>query len=163
LGQTKSGTVQYLPLNQEATDILRSFDYRRFFEWVFPSSNPSTHIDPINFYHRIYLPAVKAAELEDVVWHTLRHTFASRLAMAGATESDIAACLRHSSTALVRRYAHLSPRHLKGVVEKVAGFGRQEDVKNAEMRGNCEPPQSPTERKPGKVRTNCRIGKVYAA
>jgi site-specific recombinase XerD len=159
LGQTKAGTVQYLPLNQEATDILRSFDYRRFTEWVFPSTNPTTHIDPINFYHRIYLPAVKAAGLEDVVWHTLRHTFASRLAMAGATESDIAACLRHSSTALVRRYAHLSPRHLKGVVEKVSEFGRQEDVKNE----GSEPIQGRTEIKPGEVKTNCRIGKIYAA
>ena len=46
--------------------------------------------------------------------------------MSGATEQDIAACLRHSTTALVTRYAHLSPSHLKGVVEKVASFGALE-------------------------------------
>ena len=43
--------------------------------------------------------------------------------MEGASDYDIAACLRHSSTALVRRYAHLSPTHLKGVMEKVSSFG----------------------------------------
>ena len=46
--------------------------------------------------------------------------------MSGATEGTIAALLRHSSTALVRRYAHLSPSHLQEVVEKVARFGRSE-------------------------------------
>ena len=46
--------------------------------------------------------------------------------MSGATEGTIAALLRHSSTSLVRRYAHLSPSHLQEAVEKVARFGRIE-------------------------------------
>lgn len=70
----------------------------------------------------MYLPKAKEKGLEGVTWHTLRHTFASRLAMSGATEGTIAALLRHSSTALVRQYAHLSPSHLQEVVEKVASF-----------------------------------------
>ena len=32
----------------------------------------------------------------------------------------------HSTTALVRRYAHLSPSHLQGVVEMVSQFGKQD-------------------------------------
>ena len=44
--------------------------------------------------------------------------------MAGSTEQDIAACLGHSTTALVRRYAHLSPSHLRTVVERVSTFGK---------------------------------------
>ncbi len=42
--------------------------------------------------------------------------------MSGATERDIAEGLRHSSTALVKRYAHLSPSHLQGVMERVSSF-----------------------------------------
>ena len=68
---------------------------------------------------------MKKAELEGVTWHTLRHTFASRLAMSGATERDIAEGLRHSTTALVKRYAHLSPSHLQGVMERVSSFGNE--------------------------------------
>ncbi len=56
---------------------------------------------------------------------TLRHTFASRLAMAGATEQNIAACSGHSSTAVVKRYTHLGPPHLQHVMEKVCAFGKQ--------------------------------------
>jgi hypothetical protein len=54
----------------------------------------------------------------------LRHTFASRLAMGGVTEGTIASLLRHSGTALVRRYAHLSPSYLQEAVEKVSSFGK---------------------------------------
>ncbi len=44
--------------------------------------------------------------------------------MKGASDGDIAASLRHSGTALVKRYAHLSPSHLKGVMEKASAFGK---------------------------------------
>ncbi|MEE8124862.1 MAG: tyrosine-type recombinase/integrase, partial [Nitrospirales bacterium] len=72
---------------------------------------------------RVFAPAVKAAGLEGVTWHTLRHTFASRLAMSGQPDGTIAALLRHSTTALVKRYAHLSPSHLKTAVETVSTYG----------------------------------------
>ena len=44
--------------------------------------------------------------------------------MAGVTEATIASLLRHSGTALVRRYAHLSPSYLQEAVEKVSTFGK---------------------------------------
>jgi integrase len=149
LPATKAGGVQYVKLNEEAKVILRELDAKAAKAqavaeaeaiagkqktvtcrsvWVFPSENPETHVDPRNFYRRVYLPKVKEKGLDGVTWHTLRHTFASRLAMSGATEGTIAALLRHSSTALVRRYAHLSPSHLQEAVEKVARFGRIEQL-----------------------------------
>ena len=44
--------------------------------------------------------------------------------MTGHNEGAIAALLRHSTTALVKRYAHLSSSHLKAAVEGGAGFGK---------------------------------------
>ena len=105
LPRTKGGGVQYVRLSHEANVLLRSMETWLISVWVFPNQNPARHMDPQNFYHRVYMPAVKAVGLKDVTWHTLRHTFASRLAMAGATDAGIATCLRHSSTSLVRRYA----------------------------------------------------------
>ncbi|MDC8450806.1 MAG: tyrosine-type recombinase/integrase [Nitrospira sp.] len=124
LPQTKAGQVQYAYLNEEATTILREFQSWHRSTWVFPSENPAARIDQRNFYSRVFLPAVLALKLEGVTWHTLRHTFASRLAMSGQAEGTIASLLRHSSTALVRRYAHLSPTHLKTAIETVASFGK---------------------------------------
>ena len=125
LPQTKSGKVQYVPLNTEAQAILRDLPSWKHSTWVFPSKSMNTPVDSYNFYGRVFRPAVKAAQLEGVTWHTLRHTFASRLAMNGQSDSTIAALLRHSGTALVQRYAHLSPTHLKNAVEGVSRFGRE--------------------------------------
>ena len=47
-------------------------------------------------------------------------------AMNGQNDGTIAALLRHSTTALVKRYAHLSGGHLKAAVEGVAAFGKKE-------------------------------------
>lgn len=145
LPHTKAGGCQDAYLNQEATDILKGFTSWKDSKWVLPSKNegkrkkPATHLDPKNFYHRTYVPALQKAGLQkkkdtktdavedksqNVDWHTLRHTFASRLGMSGATEQDIVACLRHSGTSLVKRYTHLSQAHLHSVTEKVSQFGR---------------------------------------
>ena len=121
---TKAGGVQHAHLNEEATTILRGFDSWQRSKWVFPSENPATALDVRNFYNRVWLPALAEAGIEWTTWHDLRHTFASRLAMNGQNEGTIAALLRHSTTALVKRYAHLSPSHLKAAVEGVAGFGK---------------------------------------
>lgn len=127
LPTTKAGGVQYVRLNEEAKGLLRGLDSWQSSVWVFPSKNQATHADPRNFYRRVYLPTVKALGLEGVSWHCLRHTFASRLAMSGATEGAIATFLRHSGTVLVRRYAHLSPSHLQHEIEKVSAFGKRAD------------------------------------
>ena len=58
--------------------------------FVYPSETLVTPMDQRNFYARIFRPAVIATKLEDGVgWHTLRHTFASRLAMSGQTEGTL--------------------------------------------------------------------------
>ena len=59
--------------------------------------------------------------------------------MAGGTEGTIASLLRHSGTALVRRYAHLSPSYLQEAVEKVSAFGKPKSLIGTER---------PTEFKP---------------
>lgn len=101
LPHTKSGTIQYVHLSVEAQEILRGLIVGNTSVWVFPSENPETHLDPDNFKGRLYVPAIARSGLEGVTWHTLRHTYASRLAMSGQTPSTIAALLRHSGTELV--------------------------------------------------------------
>ena len=136
LPHTKAGHVQYAHLNEEAKAILRGFDSWQRSKWVFSSENPATQMDQRNFYSRVFVPAVQALKLESVTWHTLRHTFASRLAMSGQAESTIAALLRYSTTGLVRRYAHLSPTHLRAAIETVAGFGKPAPIRAETCQAN---------------------------
>jgi integrase len=162
LPTTKAGGVQYVRLNDEARALLRGLESWQFSVWVFPSENPVTHADPRNFYRRYYLPAVKELAFAGVTWHTLRHTFASRLAMEGVTEGTIASLLRHSGTALVRRYAHLSPSYLQEAIEKVSRFGKVEGtapaIQEQEVKERSEAPPDPSP-----VTTGPGTGKVVEA
>ncbi len=115
---TKTWGVQYVHLNTESQTILRTIQIQQINQGicghlVFLSKTRASHLDQRNFYSKIFVPAVKAVGLQDVTWHTLRHTFASRLAMAKISEGTLAELLRHSSTDLVKRYAHLSKDHLR--------------------------------------------------
>lgn len=51
----------------------------------------------------------KAARLEDVRWHDLRHASASFLIQGGATLAEVAHQLGHLNVATSKRYAHLIP------------------------------------------------------
>jgi integrase len=112
------GKVQCVRLNEEAKAILsrrqiQEIDRNVVSPYVYPSETLATPLDQRNFYARVFRPAVLTAKLDGdgVGQHTLRHTFASRLAMSGQTKGTIATLLRHSTTTLVRRDAHLSPFH----------------------------------------------------
>lgn len=113
-------------------DLLREyearFDCSRDWLYKVAKSPAIERIDvPMNsssFYRHIFLPAVASAKVDSLTWHTLRHTFASRLAMLGKSPLDIAKALRHTSgVALVaKRYAHLSPGYMRHVLEGLDTF-----------------------------------------
>jgi site-specific recombinase XerD len=63
--------------------------------------------------------ALAVAKVSSFRWHDLRHTFASYLAMNGATLMEIAEALGHKTLAMVKRYAHLSDSHVSSVVERM--------------------------------------------
>jgi integrase len=64
--------------------------------------------------------AVDRAKLEGVTVHVLRHTFASRLVMAGVDLPTVQKLGCWKTLDMVLRYAHLSPSHLDAAVEKIA-------------------------------------------
>ena len=53
--------------------------------------------------------AARAANLERVSWHTLRHTCASWLVMRGVSLRIVQAVLGHASIRQTETYAHLAP------------------------------------------------------
>jgi integrase len=64
--------------------------------------------------------AVERAKIEDFHFHDLRHTFASRFMMNGGSLLSLSRILGHATLAMTTRYAHLSPDHLRGEMEKTA-------------------------------------------
>ena len=55
---------------------------------------------------------------ERVVFHTLRHTFASRLMEDGADLYSVKELMGHSSITMTERYSHLGNNKLKSTIDK---------------------------------------------
>jgi integrase len=111
LDTTKNGDRRSLPLAGHALELLRAMP--RSSGLVFPGRGGITRIDDG------WRAAVKRAEIQDFVFHDLRHDAASRLAMSGASLAEIAALLGHRSLEVTRRYAHLSTDHLHGLASRL--------------------------------------------
>ena len=81
--RTKSGETYHVPVNDDLRAVLRALPSRLRSPWVFPSEAGETPLDSQNFINRHFAPALVKAAIKDFHWHDLRHTFGSRLAMAG--------------------------------------------------------------------------------
>jgi len=63
-------------------------------------------------------PAVAKAQVADFTWHCLRHTFASRLVMAGVDLRTVQQLLGYKTLQMTVRYSHLAPEHQLAAVER---------------------------------------------
>ena len=63
--------------------------------------------------------ALGEAGIENFRFHDLRHSFASYLAMTGATLAELAEALGHRSFTMVKRYAHLTEGHTMSVISRM--------------------------------------------
>jgi len=112
LQETKNGERRVVPITGAGLDELRAWAKSH------PGVGRARVFTGTTSFHHAFDRAAERAGLEDFNFHDLRHTCASHLAMSGAPLLDIAAILGHKTLAMVKRYAHLSPTHLRGVMER---------------------------------------------
>lgn len=129
---SKNGERRHVQLSQRVLGILRGLPSRMRSEWVFPSRKGTTPLEANNFYHRVFTPALKEAGIKNFVWHDLRHTFGSRLAMAGVDLRSIQELMGHKSIQMTLRYSHLSKSHLKRAVDLIGGLDSREPASHEE-------------------------------
>lgn len=102
----KSGQTRHIPLNREALATLEAWKKQsRKTGYVFPGKG-GQRLDNVN---SAWSALLKDAGIEAFRWHDLRHTFASRLAMAGVPLNTIRELMGHSDIQMTLRYAHLAP------------------------------------------------------
>lgn len=116
---TKSGEVRFVPILDTLLPILREWMLKNPCEYVFPNINnemlmPCAGIFKENFYDVVDacdFPKIirHGKERRYIVFHDLRHTFASHWVMKGGDIFKLQKILGHSTVAMTMRYAHLSP------------------------------------------------------
>lgn len=110
----KNGEYSTVPLDKRALEILRSVPRRLDSPYVFTGRIKG---QPFWDLKRQFEEAVKAAKLEGVTFHTLRHTAASHMVMSGVPLATVKEILRHKDYAMTLRYAHLSSEHKKAAID----------------------------------------------
>ncbi len=105
-----------IPLNQRAREALKSLMAKSQSEYVFTNRDGK----PFKSIRTAFTTAGRHANLSGVTPHVLRHTFASRLGDAGVSDGTIQALGRWKEAKMIQRYKHLTEKHLREAVEKIA-------------------------------------------
>jgi len=125
LSITKNGTDRFVTLNSAAVEVLKRLK-KRHQELGLPLDSTLFHSKRdglIKNPRKWFATALEQAEIKDVTWHTLRHTFASRLVMAGVDLKTVQELMGHKTIAMTARYAHLAPTHKLQALETLVRPG----------------------------------------
>lgn len=113
LGTTKSNRERHIPIDADVYTTL--FNRKRETGYVFVDAANRRLTGKQLRQHLNGL--CHQAGLRKIGWHTLRHTFASHLAMKGVPLNAVQTLLGHSSITTTMRYAHVAPSALRSAIE----------------------------------------------
>lgn len=115
---SKTGKTRHIPLNDEAVGVLKQWKEQPGVKspyYVFAGLDGL----PLKAMRTSWEGVLDEAEIVNFRWHDLRHTFASKLVMAGVDLNTVRELLGHSDYKMTLRYAHLAPEHKALAVAKL--------------------------------------------
>ena len=137
--KTSNGTGRTIPINDELGGILAT--HRAWFGERFGEPDADHHLFPFGKP----VPSDPSRHATDITWgwdelrkdtgvrcrlHDLRHTFATRLAENGASESTMLALMGHMSRAMLERYSHI---RMAAKRDAVSGVTLRQKIENSEV------------------------------
>lgn len=102
---TKTGDDQAVPISDEMAQRLKDHPRKEGWKYVFQGrfpDKPTSFDEPLRDILRKLFPPDRKGEIP--VFHSIRHTAATELGEAGATEAQIMAVTGHMSSTSVNRY-----------------------------------------------------------
>lgn len=127
-GPTKAGDVRYVPILDVLLPVLRRWRLKCPGQLVFPNERGAMHQESARVFQEIFHRVLDEAQFPKVqkngrtrryiVFHDLRHTFASHWVMNSGDVFKLQKILGHKDIKMTMRYAHLAP------AAYAADFGR---------------------------------------
>jgi site-specific recombinase XerD len=122
---TKNGSDREIPMNKTCLSAFEALYKRRPHDGrVFQSKFGQDLNDSRSWFDR----CVEDAGMSNFTWHCLRHTFISRLVMAGVDLRTVQELAGHKTISMTVRYAHLAPEHNQAAIEKLDRRPTKTDV-----------------------------------
>ena len=106
-----------IPLNDKAIELLSSLKRKANNPYVFPGRVPGRPLTQVDCTWR---QIRKKANISDMVFHDLRHTFASYCLQGGLDLYTTSKLLGHKNIQTTTRYAHFELEHLKKATNQMA-------------------------------------------
>lgn len=132
---TKGGKSRVIPINSLLfQELLKVKRQNRNSEYVFP--NPKTE-QPFTELKKSFKAACKRAGIEDLRFHDLRHTFATRLVESGSDIVTVRDLLGHFSVRVTQRYTHSSQKRKEKAVERLTGVPPKEAENTEKLSHIC--------------------------
>ncbi len=118
--KTKNQAGVCIPMTERVLKTLRELRRDDSFcnAWVFGKKYKRDQVS------KAFKRVCRRLKLEDVTFHTLRHSFCSHLAINGANLNDIASVAGHKDLRSARRYSHLNSDRKREVIKGLEA-GRQ--------------------------------------
>lgn len=91
--------------------------------------------NPLKKIRNSFLLTCKRANIKNLRFHDLRHTFATRLVLSGIDLVTVSKLLGHSSIHMTMRYSHPTPEALKKAVEALNTPKLEKSVSNSVSSG----------------------------
>lgn len=113
----KTGKTRSVPINSEARRVLEAWALGRKNDFVFYNHDTGK---PFVDLKAGFALACRKAGISGVSWHTLRHTFASRLVERGVDIVTVQQLLGHSTVTVTMRYTHTNLDSKRSAVAKLA-------------------------------------------
>jgi integrase len=113
---SKTGREYCLPMSTRVREVL--LELRRIGTSEFVFTNPETK-QRVKEVKRAFNTACRLANIGNLHWHDLCHTFGTRLAEGGFSEATIAELMGHSDAKTTRRYTHGTEKGKRAAVESV--------------------------------------------
>ena len=122
--QMKGRVAHGIPLNDAAYAVL---ERRKGISKVYVFPSPDSGKPYVKASNRSWYAALRKSKLKKtgVVWHTLRHTWASWAVMSGVRLEEVMRLGGWKTYSMVLRYAHLAPEHLSEAASKVRPVSRK--------------------------------------